>query len=60
MVEFKLLFRIKRTSNNEFHQEKKKTLDQEIDSLEVDFPNEIKDLKVPLRKLLLALKLWWD
>ncbi|CAB4440556.1 unnamed protein product [Rhizophagus irregularis] len=60
-VEFELLFRMKRTSNCEFHQDRKKrTLDQELDSLEVSFPNELKDLKIPLKKLLLALKKWWD
>jgi hypothetical protein len=57
IVEFELLFRTKRTSNYEFHQDKTKTLDQEIDSLEVAFSNELKDLRVPLKKLLLALKI---
>ncbi|CAB5391851.1 unnamed protein product [Rhizophagus irregularis] len=57
--EFELLFRMKRNSNNEFHQDEIKTLDQEINSLEVSFPNNLKDLKVPLKKLLVALKIWY-
>jgi hypothetical protein len=57
--EFELLFRMKRDSNNEFHQKKKKTLDQEINSLEVSFPDDLKDLKAPLKKLLVALKIWY-
>ncbi|RIA88256.1 hypothetical protein C1645_739523 [Glomus cerebriforme] len=59
-VEFELLFRMKRTSNDEFHQNEIRTLEQDLKSLDVDFPNDLKDLKVPLKKLLLALKIWWD
>ncbi|CAB4424514.1 unnamed protein product [Rhizophagus irregularis] len=57
--EFELLFRMKHNSNNEFYQKKMKTLDQEINSLEVSFPNDLKDLKAPLKKLLVALKIWY-
>ncbi|PKB96334.1 hypothetical protein RhiirA5_435003 [Rhizophagus irregularis] len=57
--EFELLFRMKRNSNNKFHQDEIKTLDQEINSLEVSFPNNLKDLKTPLKKLLVALKIWY-
>ncbi|CAB5379353.1 unnamed protein product [Rhizophagus irregularis] len=59
-VEFELLFRMKRTSNNEFHQNEIKTLEQNLKNLDVDFPNDLKDLKVSLKKFLLALKIWWD
>ncbi len=58
--EFELLLRMKRLSNNEFHQDTTKTLDQELDSLEVSFPDELKDFKDPLKKLLFALKIWWN
>ncbi|PKY49592.1 hypothetical protein RhiirA4_465641 [Rhizophagus irregularis] len=36
-VEFELLFRMKCTSNNEFHQNEIRTLEQNLKSLDVDF-----------------------
>ncbi|GBB87884.1 hypothetical protein RclHR1_14390004 [Rhizophagus clarus] len=60
LTEFELLFRLKRTSNFEFHQDKEKTLDQEINDLEISFPKALKYYKSPLRKLLLALRMWYN
>lgn len=60
MTEFELLLRLKRTSSFEFHQNKEKTLDQEINDLEISFPEELKYYKSPLRKLLLALRMWYN
>ncbi|CAB4475966.1 uncharacterized protein OCT59_018005 [Rhizophagus irregularis] len=49
-VEFELLFKMKHTSNNEFYQNEIRTLEQDLKNLDVDFPNDLKDLKVPLKK----------
>lgn len=49
-VEFELLFKMKHTSNNEFYQNEIRTLEQDLKNLNVDFPNDLKDLKVPLKK----------
>ncbi|RIA84445.1 hypothetical protein C1645_742320 [Glomus cerebriforme] len=58
-VELEALIRMKHTSNDEFHQNEIKTLEEDLESLDVDFPNDLKYVKVPLKKLLLALKIWW-
>ncbi|GBB96630.1 hypothetical protein RclHR1_00280022 [Rhizophagus clarus] len=60
LEEFELLLRLKRTGNYEFYQDKAKTLDQEIEDLEISFPEELEYFKSPLKKLLLALKVWYS
>ncbi|CAG8623378.1 11875_t:CDS:2 [Funneliformis caledonium] len=58
VVEFELLLRMKMSGNNEFHQGDVQTLDQARRYLETSFPNELEVFRIPLRKLLDALKVW--
>jgi hypothetical protein len=58
LEEFELLFRLKKESNLEFHQNKIQTLDEAKKNLETEFPEDLKDFKNPLRKLINALESW--
>lgn len=58
LEEFELLFRLKKESNLEFHQDKIKTLDEVKKDLETDFPDDLKEFKNPLKKLINALESW--
>ncbi|CAB4438359.1 unnamed protein product [Rhizophagus irregularis] len=58
LEEFELLFRLKKESNLEFHQDKIKTLDEVKKDLETDFPDDLKEFKNPLKKLINSLESW--
>jgi hypothetical protein len=58
LEEFELLFRLKKESNFKFHQNKIQTLDEAKKDLETEFPEDLKDFKNPLKKLINALKSW--
>ncbi|CAB4474484.1 unnamed protein product [Rhizophagus irregularis] len=58
LEEFELLFRLKKERNLEFHQDKIKTLDEVKKDLETDFPDDLKEFKNPLKKLINALESW--
>lgn len=56
--EFELLIRLKKEGNFEFYQDKIKTLDEAKKDLKPDFPEDLKDFKIPLKKLINALEGW--
>jgi hypothetical protein len=58
LEEFELLIRLKKESNIEFYQDKIITLDEAKRDLEIDFPEDLKDFKSPLKKLINALEYW--
>ncbi|GBC04801.1 hypothetical protein RclHR1_05890002 [Rhizophagus clarus] len=58
LEEFELLFRLKKESNHEFHQNEIQTLDDAKKELETEFPEDLKDFKNLLGKVLNALESW--